>query len=424
MRPKRILVLFPNLWDKRHLSDARHQGKYEFVFHDRELWSFPLGFLRILGFDPVAYIDEVVKRCERLRIDGVISTDEYIGSIIAAAVSQRLGLPGHDPRVVIQTTHKYYARIAQEQIAPSAVPNFQLLSCPAPPRSEIELPYPVFVKPVRGSFSLFSARCASYPALRSHLDLNQLWRFAIRRVLRPFNDLLHHFTEFSVDVNRFIGEAFMPGHQVCIDGFVHDGEVFFLGVVDANFFPGTHAFERFSYPSTLPMDVKDRMLALAEKMVRGLGIQHGQFNVELIYDRERDTLQLIEVHPRISYQFADLYADVDGANTYDLMLALAVGEPPKLPRAEGRHKHAASLVIRKFAGRRVRRVPCRATVNAFRSRYPDARVEIFAKEGSMNPEMRAMGSYRCALINVGVGSLAELRSVRADADAMLQFEVV
>ena len=205
---------------------------------------------------------------------------------------------------------------------------------------------------------------------------------------------------------------------------MHDGDVFFLGVVDANFFPGTHAFERFSYPSTLPVEVQDRMVALAEKLVRGLGIRHGQFNVELIYDHESDTLQLIEVHPRISYQFADLYADVDGANTYDLLLALTVGDRPEVPRAEGPHKHAASLVIRKFTGHRVRRVPCPATVNAFRSRHPDARVEIFAKEGSMNPEMRAMGSYRCALINVGVGSLAELRNVRADADAMLQFDVI
>jgi hypothetical protein len=106
------------------------------------------------------------------------------------------------------------------------------------------------------------------------------------------------------------------------------------------------------------------------------------------------------------------------------MLDLAVGREPAVQRAAGRFAHSGSLVIRKFAGRSVRTVPCAATIDAFRTRHPGARVEITARPGRMDLEMRAMGSYRCALINAGAHSREALSTIRADADAMLRFDIV
>jgi len=423
MRPKRIVVLLPSALDRRHFSTERYNGQYRFDFRGRQLWHFPGGFFRILRFHPLAYIERLVRELSRERVDGVLSTDEYVGSLIAAAVSKRLGLPTADPAIIAESQHKYYARLSQRRVVPEAVPDFQLMTVPPAAPEQIRLPFPFFVKPVRGSFSIFADRVDSYGALRRHLGLNALWRFGLKRVLRPCNELLRHFTGCSIDVNRFIGETYMSGDQVCIDGFVHDGEVHVMGVIDALMFPGTNAFERFQYPSQLPAEVQLRMRELTKRVVHGLGMQHGQFNLELIYDRASDRLRIIELHPRLSYQFADMYSDVDGINTYDVMLRLALGDKPELAQAAGRHKLAASLVIRKFAGRRVTAVPDRETVAAFRERHPGARLEIDARKGSMNPEMRAMGSYRCALINVGADSPDELALIRADADATLRFEV-
>jgi hypothetical protein len=421
-RPKRILVLFPGRWDRRHFSHPRYRGRFELLFHDEELWSFPGGLWRILRFHPVRYIDEVVRRFRRERIDGVLSTDEYVGNIFAHAVAERLGLPGSRPSAVIETCHKHYARRSQRAIVPDAVPAVQLMGVPPPRREEVRLRYPFFVKPVRGSFSIFSARIESYRALARHLALSLPWRLGLKAVLRPFNDLYRHYFPGAVDVNRFIAEELLPGRQVCVDGFVSSGQIRLLGVVDACFFRGTHAFERFQYPSTLPAEVQARMRVLARRLIAGLGLEHGPFNVELVYDEARDHINVLELHPRISYQFADLYEDVDGTNTYDLMLDLAVGREPVVREREGPHATSASLVIRKFHGRRLVRMPDDATLREFAERHPAARVELFAKPGSMNPEMRAMGSYRCALINVG-GSHEEIAATRRDADRLLQFDV-
>jgi biotin carboxylase len=307
---------------------------------------------------------------------------------------------------------------------PDAVPDVQLMSASAPTRDEVRLAYPFFVKPVRGSFSMFSARVDDDDALRKHLALNRLYRAGIRSVLRPFNELYRHYVnDNAVDVNRFIAEELLDGQQVSLDGFMQGGVPHLLGVIDAMFFPGTHAFERFQYPSALSPSVQDRMHDLTEKLVSGLGFRHGMFNVELVYSAKRDRISILEVHPRMSYQFADLYEDVDATNSYDVMLDLAVGATPTIQHRRGAHPTAASLVIRKFHGQRLMALPDSGQIDAFVERNPTARVELFAKRGSMNPEMRAMGSYRCALINVG-GCQDTIAAVRRDADRSLLFDVV
>lgn len=378
--------------------------------------------MRILRFDPVAYTEHVCRTFAGQRLDGVISTDEYVGHIIAAAVAERLGLPGGRPELILRTCHKYYSRCAQRAIVPDAVPEVQLMGVPAPRKRNVRLAYPFFVKPVRGSFSLFSARVSDYESLERHLGMSALWKLGLEATLRPFNRLYRHYFGNAIDVNRFIAEDLLEGRQICIDGFVADGRVTLLGIVDACFFPDTHAFESFRYPSTLAPEAEARAQALVTRLIHGLGLDHGPFNVELVYDEERDTIALLELHPRISYQFADLYEDVDGTNTYDVMLDLAVGDAPRIHRGRGAHESSASLVIRKFHGRRITRLPDARALGAFVDRNPTARVELFASLGSMNPEMRAMGSYRCALVNVG-GSPDTIAAARRDADTSLVFDV-
>jgi len=422
VKRKRILVLFPSEWDRRHLAAARFRDGYEFIFHGDALWQFPEGFLRIVRLNPLALIDRIADRFAAAGLDAVISTDEYIGVVIAAAIARRLGLPGGDPARIIRSQHKYLSRCEQHRTAPECVPGFCMVGVP-PRREDLRLRFPLFVKPLRGSFSIFAARVDDHEALEKHLDLNLLWRLGLRTVLRPYNKMLRYFIGDTADANRFIAEEVVEGEQVCVDGFVHEGDIHIGGVIDAVMFPGTDAFERFQYPSRLRMDVQERIRELAHKLVEGFGLEHGQFNVEFRYDAARDHIGVIEMHPRMSFQFADMYEDVDGLNSYDLLLDLSVGRRPTVCSARGSAKHAASLVVRKFGGRRLSRLPDQNALAAFRRRHPFAHVHLYAKKGSMGLEMRAMGSYRCALINASADSLAGLAQIRTDVDEMLRFEV-
>jgi hypothetical protein len=282
----------------------------------------------------------------------------------------------------------------------------------------------MFVKPCKGTFSLFAKMCNDYAALAKHLDFGVLEQIALKRVTKPFNDLLRKYTTFEEDANWFVGESPMKGDQVTVDGFVDRGKVQIMGIVDSVMFEGTQTFERFEYPSRLPKAVRDRMCEMTARFVEGVGIPHGQFNVELFYDRENDTLAIIEINPRLSYQFADLYEYIDGSNTYDVLLDLTLGRPTSFDQGKGAYKKSASFVLRTFHGRRLRSVPTEEDLGTFRSHYQEATIKMYGDAGqSLKSEMRAMGSYRYGIINVAAQSLLELFAIHQDAIDKLPFEV-
>src|SRR5689334_11494921 len=135
---KRILVLFPKEWDRLEFSRPEYAGRYQFVYAGFDLSRFPQN-LALARFDVFRFINEVVERCRRERVDGVFSNNEYFGALVAAVVAEKLGLPGNDPRVVLTAQHKFYARRAFAELAPEASPRFAAF--PYSVKSRDELPF-------------------------------------------------------------------------------------------------------------------------------------------------------------------------------------------------------------------------------------------------------------------------------------------
>ncbi len=419
---QKILVLFPNAWDRVQFGLPKYEGTFEFIYRGDDLFHFP-GTLKLLTFDALRFIDKIVDEFRDQGLAGVLSSDEYIGAIVAAVVADRLGLPAADPAKIIIAQHKYYSRVAQAAVAPEATPGATLIPIHGVKADELSIEFPFFVKPCKGTFSVFADKVDDFAGLLAHLDFNILERLAINRVAKPFNDLLRAFTDLEHDASFFCGEELMVGDQVTVEGFAFDGDVQIMGIVDSVMFEGTHTFERFEYPSRLAPAVQDRMSRLTADVVRGLGITHGQFNVELFYDRANDKLGIIEINPRLSYQFADLYEFVDGSNTYDVLLDLTLGRAPRYESRSGEFNYCASFVMRTFEGKKLRAVPDAAHVDAFNRQYSESTVKIYGKAGeSMKSEMKALGSYRYAIVNVAAHSLLDLFAIQQDAIEKLPFE--
>jgi hypothetical protein len=422
MAASRVLVLFPNAWDRVQFGKPKYEGKYAFTYEGDDFFHFP-GTLKLITFDAVAWVKRIADQY-RGKIDGVLSTDEYIGAIIAAAVARELGLPANDPARIIEAQHKYHSRMVQKRLGLEGTPDAVLIPIGGIEEKKLKAKFPMFVKPCKGTFSLFAKMCNDYAALAKHLDFGVLEQIALKRVTKPFNELLRKYTTFEEDANWFVGESPMKGDQVTVDGFVDRGKVQIMGIVDSVMFEGTQTFERFEYPSRLPKAVRDRMCEMTARFVEGVGIPHGQFNVELFYDRAEDKLAIIEINPRLSYQFADLYEYIDGSNTYDVLLDLTLGKPTSFNQGKGEYKKSASFVLRTFQGRRLRSVPTEDDLGAFRSQYREATIKIYGDAGqSLKSEMRAMGSYRYGIINVAAQSLLELFAIHQDAIDKLPFEV-
>jgi hypothetical protein len=119
-------------------------------------------------FDALAFIERTADTI-RGKCHGVLSSSDYPGATVAAAIAQRAGLPGTDPRTVLRCSHKYYSRVAQSEAVPEATAGFRLIDPARPDLGAADLVFPCFVKPVKGAFSIMSGRVESREELEAFL---------------------------------------------------------------------------------------------------------------------------------------------------------------------------------------------------------------------------------------------------------------
>jgi biotin carboxylase len=397
-----ILVICPTHRDHRELPRLSPQG-VKYLFHDYASISLEDLICNVakdadFALGPLEEIDAILAKIAGVSLAAVISTDDYPGSALAAAIAKELSLPGPDPAVTLLCQHKYLARRAQEKLVPDAVPPFTLIDVAPDAALPEGLRFPLFVKPVKSFFSIGAERVDDLQALAA---LFPRWA-AQDQFFAPLDEMLQRYAGATIGTKRLIAEGVLRGEQVTVEGFVQGGKATVMGVADSVMFPGTLAFARFDYPSALPEDVQQRMADIAATLMPGLGFDNGLFNIEMMYDASSDAISIIEINPRMASQFADLYEKVDGTNSYRVLLDIAQGRAPRFTRRQGRHGFAASIVLRSFEDYVVAALPGEADLERLKRVYPDIRVEILARVGrALSAEMQDGTSYRYGIVNLG-----------------------
>jgi len=420
---KRVLVLSRSAWDEEELAKRKYRRDYDFVFFETEFYqSHPL--LGGFAFNVLDSIERAITVGRKANVDGVIGTHDYPASLQAAAVSARLGLPGPPVDKALLCHHKYLCREMQRRAVPDAVPAFGLIDPFDFSQDALPLPFPFFVKPVKGTLSLRAALAPDFRTLKAILKFSPLEKRTALTVMRPFNQMLDAYTTFHTHGNSFIAEEVLPGNQqVTVEGFVEEGCVSVMGIVDSFMYPGTISFQRFEYPSRLPEAVQARMCTIATRIVDATGFHHGCFNVEMMYDARSDTVTVIEMNPRLCTQFSDLYEKVDGTSGYDVQLALATGRRVEFRRRQGRYSVAASFVPRTFQDEKVVRVPEPWRLAEIRRRFPGSVVRVLCHEGQwLSQQPQDMTSYRYGIVNLGGRSFEELDFAFDEARRLLKFQ--
>jgi ATP-grasp domain len=397
-----ILVICPTHRDHRELPRLSPQG-VKYLFHDYASISLEDLICNVaedadFAAGPLEEMDAILAKIAGVRLAAVVSTDDYPGSALAAAIAKELGLPGPDPAVTLICQHKYLARRAQEKLVPDAVPPFTLIDVAETAPLPEGLSFPLFVKPVKSFFSIGAERVDEPEALAA---LFPRWA-AQDQFFAPLDEMLQRYAGATIGTKRLIAEGVLRGEQVTVEGFAHGGKATVMGVVDSVMFSGTLAFARFDYPSALPGDVQQRMSDIAETLMPGLGFDNGMFNIEMMYDPSSGAISIIEINPRMASQFADLYEKVDGTSSYEVLLDIAQGRAPRFARRQGRYPFAASIVLRSFEDYVVTALPSETDLERLKRAYPDLRVEILARVGRMlSSEMQDGTSYRYGIVSLG-----------------------
>jgi hypothetical protein len=181
-----VLCVFETAWDRAQLEACREswEGRVEVAF------SEPNDVECGADFDALRFIEGVAAG-EQGRVDGVFSSSDYPGATTAAAIATRLSLPGSRPERVLRASHKYYSRRVQRECAPEAVPRFALVRPGG--NARVPFPFPVFVKPVKGAYSVLARRIRSQPELDDFLASPEVREYT-NDYLAIFNRFVAAFT--------------------------------------------------------------------------------------------------------------------------------------------------------------------------------------------------------------------------------------
>ena len=422
--PRRIGLLFAYDWDR--IGFDRHASRHVFDHAGFDLFSFPDN-LRLIGFDLDRFAARTAYHARRRGWSAVLSHHEPFGALAAAMVAERLGLPGVPPEAILAAQHKLHARRVLASVAPEACLAFAGLDLdygePVPERLPGDFEYPVYVKPIKAAFSVLAREVGSRSALQAHtrFDWRELW--VIRHLVEPFDRVCRERLPQAGSAHRLLLETPVDPAipQFNLDGWVFNGQVHALGVVDAIMYPGTQAFMRWEVPSRLPASVQTRALDVARRFLGAIGYSLGFFNLEFFYDAATDRLTVIECNPRLASQFSDLYRRVQGIDAHAWSLALALGEDPRLlHREDPTARAAASLVYRAFDANGLPAMPNRTLRAAWQRQFPDGLLLAFGRHGySLQRDLKWTGSHRYGIVHVGAQDPAQLEARVEAASRML-----
>jgi biotin carboxylase len=397
-------------------------------------------------FHPLLSLDEVVHAEEypfdRLAEDALAELRRFAGPVDAIVgywdfptsgllplLRQAWGLPGPSLEAVLKCEHKYWSRLEQARSVPECVPAFQALD-PYDDRAveSVEIDYPFWIKPVKAHSSHLGFRVENADQLREVLPII---RAGIGLFGRPFDEITAH-AELPVEVavvtgHHCIAEAIISsGRQCTLEGYVQHGEVHLVGIVDSlrdDAHPSV--LLRYEYPSSLPDEVQQRMLAITRRFIARIGYDDAPFNIEYYLDEQTDRIWLLEINARISRSHAAIFQLVDGAPHFQVMVDVALGIPPRMPHREGLYPVAAKQMLRVFDDGLVRRVPTDEEIRHVEEAFPGTLVQFNVHEGMRLSELKHQDSFswEVGVLFIGADGREALEARIEQCRRMLPFEI-
>ncbi|MPZ67377.1 MAG: ATP-grasp domain-containing protein [Pseudonocardiaceae bacterium] len=419
--PENVFVLGLDEHNEKLLQELPESGQYRF----HQLLSYEEIYgeeIRLNGL-----LDKAQRKLESFdgRVDAIIGCWDFPVSTMLPILRARLGLPGAPLEEFVKCEHKYWSRLEQQKVI-DEYPRFGLVD----PEHDQDPPdgvsYPLWVKPVKSFASMLAFGVTDQQEFRDALA--QI-RAGIDWVAEPFDALLEYVDLppeiAAAGAHACLAEEAISGQQVTLEGYRFQGEVHIYGVVDSVRYENSPSFLRYQYPSSLPTEVSLRMAEIAHKVIKGVGLEGTPFNIEFFWEPDNDVIRLLEVNTRHSQSHAELFYQVDGASSHQVMLRLALGRDPELPRRQGAYPIAAKWFLRRFSDGIVRHPPTAEEIDRVLRDIPGVSVEVSVQAGDRLSELHRQDtySYRLASVWIGASDETELTTKFAQVAVALPFQI-
>jgi hypothetical protein len=352
----------------------------------------------------------VIKKAEEVldafdgSIDAIVGYWDFPVSTLVPILGERYGTRTTSLESIVKCEHKYWSRLEQREVT-DRHPRFGRVDLKAdPPRPPDGLRFPMWLKPALSYSSELAFGVGDEEEFRKAVAEI---REGISRIGRPFEHILERIDlppeMDGVGGRVCLAEESLSGVQVAVEGYVHDGEVTVYGTLDSIDYPDSPCFLRHQYPSMLPPQVVARLHDVTERVMRRIGFDNATFSVEYFYDPGSQDISLLEINPRHSQSHAELFQYVDGVPNHHAMLALALGEDPRMPHRKGPYAMAAKWYYRWFTDGVVRHVPSAEDIARIEREIPGVRIEVLPEPGRRLSDLSQQDSYSYELAHIFTG---------------------
>ncbi|WP_022870509.1 ATP-grasp domain-containing protein [Yaniella halotolerans] len=341
-------------------------------------------------------------------IDAIVGYWDFPVSMMVPILCDRYGLPSKPLASVVRCEHKYWSRIEQQKVI-DEYPGFDLIDVHDPSaKLPVHMTYPAWLKPIKSFSSEGAHRVDNESELQEALAEE---RDAPERIGGAFDDVLE-MLDLPAEIADIPGGAYMveeaaQGQQYTLEGYSWGDEVEIIGLVDSFNYDNAPSFLKYQYPSTLPEPVQQYIHNVSRRIISAVGLTNSTFNIEYFWDASAERLKLLEINSRHSQSHAQMFHWVDGQPNHAVMLDLALGREPQMPRRHGKHAIAAKWMLRHFQDGVVRSVPTADEVKAIEQHYDNVDIEVVVEEGARLSDADTEDSYSFTLAEIFIAGETE-----------------
>ena len=350
----------------------------------------------------------------KLHLDSVVGFSEET-ALLAAALATRMGTVYTSPQSICRAQHKaVFAQVAQ-QVDGCYPPTITITD---PNQTSIELEYPVFIKPSRGSVSECAYR------VDSREDLARILKtvFGKKRNLRFWQYACETYLKDPPRVDSFLVQPFIEAPQFTVDGLVFRNTVQILGITESIYDERRESFQRFDLLVDFPQNVQRKLHTLLEKVVRELGFNNSNFNVEFFLTGDNDII-LIEFNTRASAVFTNLYNQRYRNSLIEMMIQISLGREPDTSLRD-KPQIASSCVLRTREDCEVRSVPTPEEIEYLKVKYDLIDIDLLVEAGKRLSDYKQDSySYRYAFVDLAGDSCQDVLDRLEGVKKELRFEL-
>lgn len=400
---KHIFIPAMDELQKKELETINHSEKY--CFHG--LSDIPtLVEAEVVEFNKL--LEQLRHEIDRTNVpvDAIIAHWDFPTSVLVPILCEELGLPTPSLLSVLKCEHKLWSRLEQERSVPEEVPGFSGFDPFAEdPLKQIEVGFPFWMKPVK----TFSSQLGFFVEDKDDFNqgLEQI-RENIGRLGDAFDEALEKVS-LPADMEgrggkSCLAEEVMTGIQLAIEGFVFKGHIQMHGSFDMDTGESGTQIDGLVYPSSAPDPVKRRMADAANRVLTQIGFDNGCFNIEFMWDEQRETLRIIEINTRISQSHSELFILVDGHSNHEVAIDIALGHEPHFMQGNGQYRVAGKFIIVHGEDGIVDSIPSASDIKSLQEKFPGLRIKIDVEPGDRLGELLNQDSYSYVLGEFFVGA--------------------